>query len=181
LREVVERTGAVEVHPYDDDRIIAGAGTAALELLEAVPDLDVVVAPVGGGGLLSGTAIAAHGVRPAIRVLAGEPELAGDAAESLRTGVLQAAFPPKTMADGLLTGLSERTFTILREHVDRVLTVTEEEIVDAMRLVWERAKQVIEPSAAVALAAARAADLGGARTGIIVSGGTVAFPQWESR
>ncbi len=176
LADVVERTGAVEIHPFDNDQVIAGAGTAALELMEQVPGLDVVVAPVGGGGLLSGTSIAVHGVSPGTRVLGGEPQLADDAARSLATGTLQPPLPPTTIADGLLTGLSERTFTILREHVEQVVTVTEEDIVAAMLIVWERAKQVIEPSAAVAIAAIRDARLDGARVGIILSGGNVSFP-----
>ncbi|MDZ4827459.1 MAG: pyridoxal-phosphate dependent enzyme [Actinomycetota bacterium] len=176
LAEVVERTGAVEIHPFDNDQVIAGAGTAALELMEQVPGLDIVIAPVGGGGLLSGTSIAVHGVSPETRVLGGEPLRADDAARSLATGTLQPPLPPTTIADGLLTGLSERTFTILREHVEQVVTVTEEDIVAAMLMIWERAKQVIEPSAAVAVAATRAAHLGGARVGIILSGGNVSFP-----
>jgi threonine dehydratase len=182
LREVVARTGAVEVHPYDDDRVIAGAGTAALELCAEVPELDVVVAPVGGGGLLSGTSIAVHGLQPRVRVVGAEPARADDAARSLRTGTRQPPCPPATMADGLLTGLSDRTFAILREHVDDIVTVDEDEIVVAMRIVWERTKQVIEPSAAVAVAAVRRAALSGARVGIILSGGNVdldALP-WSS-
>jgi threonine dehydratase len=173
LAEVVARTGATEVHPYDDDRVIAGAGTAALELLEEVPSLDVVVAPVGGGGLLSGTSLATHGVRADIRVLAGEPERADDAARSLATGVRQPPRPPTTIADGLLTGLSDRTFAIIREHVTTIVTVSEDEIVDAMQMVALYTKQMVEPSAAVAVAAVRKHDLDGARTGIILSGGNV--------
>jgi threonine dehydratase len=174
VARVVAETGAVEVHPYDDDRIIAGAGTAALELLEQVEALEAIVIPVGGGGLCSGTCIAAHGLDPAVRVLAGEPERADDAARSLATGVRQPALPPATIADGLLTSLSDRTFAILREHVERVVTVSEEEIVAAMRFVWERTKQVIEPSAAVAVAAVRRADeLRGLRVGVVLSGGNV--------
>ncbi len=174
VARVVAETGAVEVHPYDDDRIIAGAGTAALELLEQVEALEAIVTPVGGGGLCSGTCVAAHGLDPAVRVLAGEPERADDAARSLATGVRQPALPPATIADGLLTSLSDRTFAILREHVERVVTVSEEEIVAAMRFVWERTKQVIEPSAAVAVAAVRRADeLRGLRVGVVLSGGNV--------
>jgi threonine dehydratase len=173
LAEVIARTGATEIHPYDDDLVIAGAGTAASELLEEVPDLDVLVAPVGGGGLLSGTAIATHGVNRAVRVLAGEPELADDAARSLATGERQPPRPPKTIADGLLTGLSDRTFAIVREHVDAIVTVGEAEIVDAMQATWRYTKQVVEPSAAVAVAAVRKHDLAGARTGIILSGGNL--------
>ncbi|GIU86757.1 MAG: serine/threonine dehydratase [Acidimicrobiia bacterium] len=173
LAGVVAATGAVEIHPYDDDRVVAGAGTAALELCEAVPGLDAVVAPVGGGGLLSGTSVAVHGLHPEVRVIGAEPARADDAARSLAAGVLQPPGPPATVADGLRTGLSERTFAILREHVERIVTVTEDEIAEAMRTVWERTKQVIEPSAAVAFAAVRRAGLGGARVGIVVSGGNV--------
>jgi threonine dehydratase len=152
LAEVLDRTGAVEIHPFDDELVIAGAGTAALELTQEVPDLDVVVAPVGGGGLCSGTCIA---VAP-IRVIGGSPR---DRAS--------------TVADGLRTGCSARTEAILNDHnVDQIL-VDEDAIVEAMRVVWERTKQLIEPSAAVAFAAAHASGLDGARVGIICSGGNV--------
>lgn len=172
VAEVRARTGAVEVHPYDDPAIIAGAGTAALELLDEVPDLDVVVTPVGGGGLLSGTCVAAHGHDARIRVLAGEPAGADDAARSLASGTLIPQTDPRTIADGLLTSLSERTFGIIRAHVEAIVTVSEDEIVAAMRTVWERTKQLIEPSAAVAVAAVRRAELGaGTRVGIVLSGG----------
>jgi threonine dehydratase len=173
LAGVVALTGASEIHPYDDDRVIAAAGTAALELLDEVAGLDVVVAPVGGGGLLSGTAVAAHGRHRDARVIAGEPEQAGDAARSLSTGTLQPPFPTSTIADGLRTGLSARTFAIVREHVERIVTVSEEEIVEAMAAVWRYTKQVVEPSAAVAVAAVRRMDLRGARVGIILTGGNV--------
>ena len=173
LAEVIAQTGATEVHPFDNDDVIAGQGTAALELLEDVPDLDVVIAPVGGGGLISGTSLAAHGLRPDVRVLGAEPVLADDAARSLTSGVRQPPLPPTTIADGLLTGLSDRTFAIVRDHVEQIVTVEEDEIVDAIVVVWERTKQVIEPSAAVAVAAARRADFDGARVGIILSGGNL--------
>jgi threonine dehydratase len=173
LADVVERTGAVEIHPFDNDAVIAGAGTAALELCGEVRGLDVVVAPVGGGGLLSGTALAAHGARATLRVVGAEPLLADDAARSLATGVRQPPLPPRTIADGLLTGLSDRTFAIISEHVDTIITVDEDAIVDATRTTWQYTKQVVEPSAAVAIAAVRAGDFRGARVGIIVSGGNV--------
>jgi threonine dehydratase len=174
VARVLAETGAIEIHPYDDDRIIAGAGTAALELLEQVDGLDAVVTPVGGGGLLSGTCVAAHGVRADLRIVAGEPELADDAARSLATGVRQPALAPASIADGLLTALSDRTFAIVREHVERIVTVGEGEIVEAMRFVWERTKQLVEPSAAVAVAAVRKDDdLRGLRVGIVLSGGNV--------
>jgi threonine dehydratase len=173
LRDVLERTGAVEIHPFDNDVVIAGAGTAALELCEEVDDLDVVVAPIGGGGLCSGTCIAAHGVRADIRVIGGEPAGADDAARSLALGARQPGDLPVTSADGLMTPLADRTFAILRDHLERIETVDEDEIVDAMRVVWERTKQLVEPSAAVAFAAARKAGLEGQRVGIICSGGNV--------
>jgi threonine dehydratase len=178
LADVVAKTGATEIHPFDDDRVIAGAGTAALELLEQVPDLEVVVTPVGGGGLLSGSSIA---VDRRARVVGAEPVLADDAARSLASGIRQPPLPPRTMADGLLTGLSDRTFTIIRTHVELIVTVVESEIADAMRMVWERTKQVIEPSAAVAVAAVRKAEFDGHRVGIIVSGGNLAFEQVRPR
>jgi threonine dehydratase len=168
---VIAETGAVEVHPFDNDAVMAGAGTAALELLGEIAGLDVVVAPVGGGGLLSGTALAAHGIDPALRVIGAEPLAADDAARSLASGAIVAPNPPATIADGLLTGLSARTFAVISEHVEAIVTVTEAEIVEAMHFVWARTKQLIEPSAAVAVAAVRVAELSGARVGIILSGG----------
>jgi threonine dehydratase len=173
-REVRQRTGAVVIPPYDDDRVIAGQGTAALELLGEVPDLDAVLGPVGGGGLMSGTSIAVHGLDPSIRVVGAEPSAADDAFRSLRDGRLHAAVsPPRTIADGLLTGLSERTFAILGRHLEEIVTVDDEQITEAMRLVWTRTKLLVEPSAAVAVAAAMATDLGSRRVGIILSGGNV--------
>ncbi|HSF87522.1 MAG TPA: pyridoxal-phosphate dependent enzyme [Acidimicrobiia bacterium] len=170
---VVAETGATEIHPYDNDRIIAGAGTAALELLGAAPELEVIIAPVGGGGLLSGTCLAAHGVDASIKVVGAEPLGADDAARSLAAGRALPQDNPQTMADGLRTGLSDRTFAIISAHVDQISTVTEDEIVEAMRFVWTRTKLLIEPSAAVAVAVARKLDLRGKRTGIILSGGNV--------
>ncbi len=171
VARVVEETGAVEIHPFDNDDVIAGAGTAALELLGTVAGLDAVVAPVGGGGLLSGTAIAAHGIAPALRVVGAEPALADDAARSLASGQLHPPEPPRTIADGLLTGLSARTFAVLRAHVETIVTVSEDEILDAMHFTWSRTKQLVEPSAAVAVAALRAPTLAGARVGVVLSGG----------
>ncbi|HEX4491838.1 MAG TPA: pyridoxal-phosphate dependent enzyme [Acidimicrobiia bacterium] len=168
---VIAETGAVEIHPFDHDDVIAGAGTAALELVDDVPGLDIVIAPVGGGGLLSGTAIAAHGRRPELRVIGAEPAAADDAARSLQGGAIVPPDPPATIADGLLTGLSARTFAVLSEHVETIVTVSEAEIVAAMDVVWQRTKQLIEPSAAVAVAAVREGDYAGARVGIILSGG----------
>ncbi len=173
--EVVARTGAAVVHPYNNARVIAGAGTAALELLEECPDLDVVLAPVGGGGLLSGTAIAAKGLLPAIRVIAAEPELADDACRSLAAGRILPSEHPRTIADGLLTSLGDLTYPIIQERVERIVTVSEAGIVAAMKFVWERAKLVIEPSSAVpvALLWERKFDLTGLKVGVILSGGNV--------
>ncbi len=173
LADVIAATGSTEVHPYDNDHIIAGAGTAALELLAERPDLNVVIAPVGGGGLLSGTCIAGHGTRTAVRIIGAEPANADDAARSLEAGRPLPQPSPTTIADGLRTGLSERTFGIISSHVEQIATVTEEEIVEAMRFIWTRVKLVIEPSAAVAVALAKKLDLGGRQTGIILSGGNV--------
>lgn len=169
LANVVESTGAIEIHPYDHPHVIAGAGTAALELIDDVPDLDVLIAPVGGGGLLSGTALAAAGAT----VWGAEPLGADDAARSLAAGRLISQTDPQTIADGLLTSLSERTFGIISARVERIVTVTEDEIIDAMRLLWERAKQVVEPSGAVAVAAVLQGELRGRRVGVILSGGNV--------
>lgn len=178
-------TGAVMVHPYDDDRIIAGQATAAKELLEDVPDLDAVLAPVSGGGLLSGTCLGAKGLRPDVRVYGCEPERANDAYRSLTTGKLQSLETSDTIADGLRASLAPRTFAILRKKADGILLVSEEEIVATMKLVWERLKTVIEPSSAVALAPVlRESALkelgfdhgygeGGPRIGVILSGGNV--------
>ena len=144
-------TGAYLVHPYDDDRIIAGQATAAKEFLEDVPDLDAVLAPVSGGGLLSGTCLSAKALRPGIHVFGCEPERADDAYRSLTSGILQSLESSDTIADGLRASLAPRTFAILRRYLDRVLLVSEEEIVSTARLVWERMKIIIEPSSAVAL------------------------------
>jgi len=149
---VQSETGATLIHPYDNDRIITGQATAARELLEEIPDIDAVIAPVSGGGLLSGTCLAAKGIRANIHIFGGEPSRADDAYRSLTTGTLQSLDSSDTIADGLRASLAPRTFAILRKHLDRVLLVTEEEIIAAMRLVWERMKIIIEPSSAVAIA-----------------------------
>jgi len=175
LERVVQETGAEVVHPYNDDRVIAGQGTAALELLEDVPGLDAVMVPVGGGGLLSGTAIAATSLQPGIRVIAAEPEGADDACRSFRAGRIIPSVAPKTVADGLLTSLGDRTFPVIRERVEDIVTVSEAAIIAAMKFIWERAKLVIEPSSAVPVAALweKKIDLDGLRVGIILSGGNV--------
>ena len=173
--EVMRRTGAHLVHPYNDPRVIAGQGTAALELLEDVPDLDIVIAPISGGGLLSGTAMAAKGLRPEIRVIGGEPLNADDAFRSLASGRIEAASALQTMADGLRATLCPLTFSILSPRVNGIARVSEEEIVLAMKLLWERMKIVVEPSGAVAAAPALARKIGaeGKKVGIILSGGNV--------
>jgi threonine dehydratase/serine racemase len=174
---VVAETGATFVHPYDDRDVIAGQGTVALELLEQVPDLDAVVAPVGGGGLVSGIAVAAQGIDPRFRIFAAEPIGADDAARSKAAGRLAPQMAPKSIADGLLTSLGELTWPIVRDRVERVVTVSEEQIIEAMRLAFERAKLLIEPSAAVALAAVLSPEFralpGLARVGVVLSGGNV--------
>jgi threonine dehydratase len=173
--EVMKKNGAHLVHPYDDARVIAGQGTAALELLEEVGDLDVVITPASGGGLLSGTAIAAKGMRPGIRLVGGEPRNADDAYRSLASGKIQAAAQSETMADGLRATLSPLTFSILQSMVDEISLVSEEEIVAAMLLLWERTKLVVEPSGAVAAAPAlnRRIRADGKKVGIILSGGNL--------
>jgi threonine dehydratase len=173
--KVQARTGAILIHPYDNDRIIAGQGTAALELLEDVPDLDMIIAPVSGGGLLSGTSISSKNMRPQIRVIGAEPKNADDAFQSLRDGHIVSLDHSDTIADGLRATLAPRTFAILRRLVDEVSTVTEEEIIAAMRLLWERMKIVVEPSGAVSAAPAlnRRIHAEGKRVGIILSGGNV--------
>jgi len=168
-------TGATVVHPYNDERVIAGQGTAALELLEDVRDLDVIITPVGGGGLLSGTSIAATETKRDIRVIAGEPEMADDAQQSMNARKIIPSVNPKTIADGLLTSLGQLTFPIISERVEQIVTVSEQGIIDSMRFVWERAKLVIEPSAAVAVGVLweRKIDLNGLKVGVILSGGNV--------
>jgi threonine dehydratase len=175
LAEVVERTGATVIHPYNDCRIIAGQGTAAMELCEEVPDLDVIMVPVGGGGLISGTAIAVRGSSLRIRVIGVEPALADDACRSLQAGKIIPSAYPNTAADGLRTSLGDLTFPIIRRYVEQIVTVGEEEIVTAMRHIWERMKIIVEPSSAVPLAALLAGrvNLSGRRVGIIFSGGNL--------
>lgn len=175
LEQVVARTGATVIHPYNDDRIIAGQGTTALELLEDIDDLDVLVAPVGGGGLMSGCAIAATTLRPAIRIVGVEPAGADDAVRSRAAGTLTLVERPASIADGLLAPLGPKTFAVIQRLVHDIVTASDTEIVAAMRLIWERMKIVVEPSAAVPLAAILAGriDVRGRRCGIILSGGNV--------
>ena len=165
----------MEKGPFDEPLVIAGQGTAALELIADIPALEIIVTPVGGGGLLSGTAIAASGLRPELSIRGAEPSGADDAFRSLRDGTLYPSVNPKTIADGLLTSLSERTFRIIRTMVDTIITAEEETITRAMRLLWERAKLLVEPSAAVPLAAIldHPNQFSGRNIGIILSGGNV--------
>jgi threonine dehydratase len=185
LAEVIERTGAVFIPPYNDYRVISGQGTAALELCEQIPGLDIVTTPVGGGGLLSGTAIAVSAVSPSARVIGAEPERADDAYRSLRAGRIVPATNPDTVADGLRTSLGELTFPILAKYAKDIVTVSEEAIIRAMRLVWERMKIIVEPSAVVPLAAllTKRTRFPGNRIGIILSGGNVdlALLPWDNR
>ena len=173
LAEVQERTGATFIHPFNDSRVIAGQGPAALELLEQAPDLDAVMAPVGGGGLACGTVITMSSLRPEIEVWGAEPAGADDAFRSLRDGTIYPSVEPKTIADGLLTSLSERTFRILSTGLSGILTVDEETIIRAMRLLWERAKLLVEPSGAVPLAAvlAHPEHFEGQKVGLMLTGG----------
>lgn len=168
------KTGAALIHPFNDDRIIAGQGTAAIELLEDVKDLDIVMPPVGGGGLLSGTAIAVKALQPRSRVFGAEPAQADDASESLKAGRIVTK-PIDTIADGLRTTLGDRTFPIVRDKVDDILTVSEAGIASAMRRLWEILKIVVEPSGAVPFAAVREhpGRFAGQRVGLILSGGNV--------
>ncbi len=172
---IVAETGAAFIHPFDNLDVMAGQGTAALELLEDIPDLDVVVCPVGGGGLLSGTAVTVKAIRPGTRVVAAEPAEAGDAAQSFAAGRLIPLTQTATIADGLRTSLAERTFAVIRATVDEVVTVSEASIVDAMRTIWENLKVVVEPSAAVAYAPLVEAPRRweGLRVGIILTGGNL--------
>lgn len=175
--KVLVETGGVLIPPYDHPDVIAGQGTAALELLEDVSDLDALIAPVGGGGLLSGTALACKSLNPTIRVFAAEPAQADDAARSKLAGRILPQTGLPTVADGLMTSLGEFTWPVIRDHVEQVVTVTEEEIIRAMRLAWERAKLLIEPSSATVLAAALTPTFLGLtglhKVGLILSGGNV--------
>ncbi len=175
LAEVVRKTGAVFIHPYNNPDVIAGQGTVALELLEQVPELDVVLAPVGGGGLMSGTAITVRAMRPNTLPIGAEPANADDAFRSLQAGRILHPDNPNTIADGLRTALAPITFAILSDKLDRILTVKEQTILKAMRLIWERMKIIIEPSAAVPFGAVleHADYFAGKKVGIILSGGNV--------
>lgn len=175
LQTILKQTGAAFIHPYDNPNIIMGQGSAAIELLEDYPDLDCILAPVGGGGLISGTAIATSGLAPDTKVIGTEPAIANDAYLSFKSGDLHPVQSTDTVADGLRTSLSKLTFACIQQHVDEMVTVSEQEIIDAMRFIWERMKIIIEPSSAVPVAAAFSdkIDLDGQRTGILISGGNM--------
>lgn len=175
LKEVVARTGAAIIHPYNDSRIIAGQGTSALEFLQTNPDLDMILTPVGGGGLLSGTALSSKSIKPGIQVIGTEPEQADDAYKSFKAGKLIPAYSTNTIADGLRTSLGELPFSIIKTHVDDVVTVSESSIKEAMRYIWERMNIIIEPSCAVPVAAVfeHKVDVKGKKVGIIITGGNV--------
>ena len=174
-RQVMERTGAVFIHPYDDLRVMAGQGTTAIELLEDVPGLDVILCPVGGGGQISGIAVAAKDIKPEVRVIGVEPAGADDAARSLKAGHIIPMLEPRTIADGLKTSLGQRPFAEIMRLVDDIVTVREESIVQAMRQVWEVMKLIVEPSGAVSYAAVVEGRIAasGAKIGIILSGGNL--------
>ena len=175
LEKVVSETGATFIHPYNNFEVISGQGTAALELLREISELEIVMTPVGGGGLLSGTSITVKALSPDTIVLAGEPKGANDAYRSLKEGEIVPSINPKTIADGLLTSLGEMTFEIIRNNVTEIITVSEESIINAMRLIWERMKIIIEPSSAVTVAAImeNKDKFKNKRIGTILSGGNV--------
>jgi len=174
---IIRKNGAILIHPYDNHNVICGQGTAALELMEEQPDLDIIIAPIGGGGLISGTATAAKGLSKRITVYGAEPLNANDAWKSFKSGEIVPSVNPRTIADGLLTSLCERTFAIIREKVDNIFTVTEESIIESMLLVWERMKIIIEPSSATTLAVVKENPglFTGKKIGMIISGGNVDF------
>ena len=174
-RAIMEREGATLIHPYDNFNVICGQGTASLELLEEKPDLDIIVAPVGGGGLMSGTSTCAKGINGNITVIGAEPLNANDAWKSFKTGILTPSVNPLTIADGLLTSLSELTFSIIKNNVDDILTASEESIINSMKLIWERMKIIIEPSSATVLAVIKENPgyFKGKKVGLIISGGNV--------
>ncbi len=175
LQQVVEKTGATFIHPYNDGRVIAGQGTAALEFLNSNPDLDVLLTPLGGGGLLSGSSIAAKALNPKIKVIGTEPKLADDGFRSFQSGNIEPVLRTDTIADGLRTSVGELPFQIIKQHVDEIVTVSEASIIEAMRFIWERMNMIIEPSCAVPVAAIfeGKVDVRGKKVGIIITGGNV--------
>ena len=181
LEAIVERTGATFIHPYDNDEVITGQATCVKEIIEAIPGIEIVVTPVGGGGLLSGTCLGAHFFKPGLKVYAGEPEGAADAVLSIQSGKVEKAPFVNTIADGLMTTLSERTLEIIKAHVADIILVSEDEIKAALKLVYERMKIIIEPSCAVPLAAVlKNSDLfKGKKVGIILTGGNVDLSKFK--
>ena len=178
--QIRTETGATFLHPFDDPQVFAGQGTACLELIDEVDDLDLILAPVGGGGLLSGTLLAAQHLHPSVQVVGCEPAAADDAARSLRAGHRILDFVPHTIADGLRTPLGEYTFPIIRDRVNDIVLVSEADIISTMRFIWERMKIIIEPSSAVAIAPLLngSIDTRGKRVGVIVSGGNLDLTQF---
>lgn len=176
-RAIIQKEGATLIHPYDNFNVICGQGTAALELLEEKNDLDVIIAPIGGGGLMSGTSTCTRGISDKIAVIGAEPLNANDAWKSFKTGILTPSVNPLTIADGLLTSLSELTFSVIRKNVNDIFTVQEESIISSMKLVWERMKIIIEPSSATVLAVIKENPgfFKGKKVGLIISGGNVDF------
>ena len=175
LLEIADKTGAKEIHPYNNFQVICGQGTAAKELIEDSGNFDIILCPVGGGGLLSGTAISARALNPNGLMIAAEPEGADDAYRSFHAKMLVPSINPKTIADGLLTSVGELNFRIIQRKTDEIVTVSDRAIIRAMRMIWERMKIIVEPSAAVPLAAIleNKIDVNGKRVGIILSGGNV--------
>jgi len=174
-QQFIEDTDAHFIHPYNHPMVIAGQGTIAMEFLDEIPDLDIIIAPVGGGGLISGTCISAKKIKPSIQVIGSEPELADDAYRSMKEGSIQPVLRTDTIADGLRTSLGDVTFEIMKDKLDDLVTVSEESIIREMRSVWERMKIIIEPSCAVPLAACldQKFDVKGKKIGIILTGGNV--------
>jgi len=182
--QVIQKTGATFIHPYNHPDVIAGQGTCAMELLKEFPDLDMILAPVGGGGLISGTLIAAKAIRPGITVVGAEPKRADDAWRSLKSGKIEPVLRTDTVADGLRTSLGTLTYSIIQDHIDNIVTVSEESIIRDMRNVWERMKIIIEPSCAVPVSAIMDGnvDIEGKKVGVIITGGNVDLDElpWQS-
>jgi len=173
VEQVITETGATLVHPYDDYLVMAGQGTSAVELLEDVPDLDIILAPIGGGGLISGVATAAKTIKPTIRVIGVEPAGADDAIRSFRKGTIEPVPNPQTIADGLKATVGRKTFPIIQRYVDDIVTVSEDAIVAAMRHIWEVMKIIVEPSGAVAYAGSKLVPTKGQKIGVVLTGGNL--------
>ena len=175
LLKVQQETDAVPIHPYNDYRVISGAGTVALEFIDEIKDLDFIVVPIGGGGLISGTGVVVSSLRPNTKLLGVEPESADDALRSIKSGEIVPSDYPPTIADGLRSSLGEKTFPMIKKFVSAIHTVSEKEIISSMRFVWERMKIIVEPSSAVTMAAVlnNPASFRGKKTGVIFSGGNI--------